>query len=73
MGKGEVMNEKKTKKKKNKFPLSPPFGNMTRKHRMDRLKERLIEQGLYVHPICLDETHSEWGYFIVAVDNPYEV
>jgi hypothetical protein len=26
-----------------------------------------------VKPVCLDEKHSEWGYFIVAVDNPYSV
>ena len=58
---------------KGKFPDTPPFGNMTRKHRMDRLKKRLIEQGLYVRPVCLDEICSEWGYFIVSVDDPYEV
>ena len=65
--------EKINKKKKHKFPLTPPLGNMTRKHRMDRLKNRLIEQGLYVRPVCLDETYSEWGYFIVSVDDPYKL
>ena len=53
------------------FPETPPLGNMERKDRMDRLCERLMGQGLYVRPVCLDETHAEWGYFIVAVDDPY--
>jgi hypothetical protein len=57
----------------NKFPETPPPGNMERKHRMDRLHKKLVEQGLYVRPVCLDETLSEWGYFIVAVDDPYSV
>jgi len=56
-----------------KFPETPPPGNMERKQRMDRLQKKLVELRLYVRPICLDETLSEWGYLIVAVDDPYLV
>ena len=56
-----------------KFPATPPPGNMERSHRMDRLHKKLVGQGLYVRPVCLDETCAEWGYFIVAVDDPYSV
>lgn len=54
------------------FPNTPPPGDMTRKHRMKRLEKTLVSQGLYVRPVPLDESASEWGYFIVSVDNPYE-
>jgi len=54
------------------FPKVPPQGDMTRKHRMDRLEKKLYAEGLYVHPIPLDKSASEWGYFIVSVDDPYE-
>ncbi len=56
-----------------KFPVTPPPGDMERKHRMKRLHKELVSQGLYVRPVCLDETYSEWGYFIVSVDDPYSV
>lgn len=56
-----------------KFPETPPPGDMDRKQRMRRLQRKLIEQGLYVRPVYLDETLSEYGYFIVAVDDPYEI
>jgi len=58
---------------KEKFPLTPPLGNMSRKERMDRLMNKLISQGLYVRPVCLDNTYAEYGYFIVSIDDPYEV
>lgn len=64
---------KKKELTKNKFPETPPPGDMERSHRMKRLHERLCEQGLYVRPIYLDETASEYGYFIVSLDNPYSV
>lgn len=54
------------------FTHIPPLGTMKRKDRMKRLLEKLISDGLYVHPVGLDETVSEWGYFIVSVDDPYE-
>lgn len=57
----------------NKFPETPPPGDMERKQRMGRLHKRLVERGLYVRPVYLDETCSEYGYFIVAVDDPYSV
>ena len=25
-----------------------------------------------MHPVPMDDTYKEWGYFIVAVDDPYE-
>ena len=57
----------------NKFPNIPPRGDMTRKHRMKRLEKTLVDRGLYVRPVPLDDRCQEWGYFIVAVDDPYEV
>lgn len=39
-----------SKKRKTKFPITPPLGNMERKHRMDRLMKKLIGQGLFVRP-----------------------
>jgi len=58
---------------KEKFLLTPPLGNMSRKERMDRLKDNLISQGLYVRPVYLDDTYYEYGYFIVALEDPYEI
>ncbi|WAC08914.1 MAG: hypothetical protein OS130_06955 [Thermodesulfobacteriota bacterium] len=55
----------------NKFPETPPPGDMERKQRMRRLHKTLIEQGLYVRPVYLNELMSEYGYFIVSVDDPY--
>jgi hypothetical protein len=55
----------------NKFPETPPPGDMERKQRMRRLHKRLVEQGLYVRPVYLDEKMSEYGYFVVSVDDPY--
>jgi hypothetical protein len=46
-------------------------GDMERKQRMRRLHKTLIEQGLYVRPVYLNELMSEYGYFIVSVDDPY--
>ena len=57
----------------NKFPETPPPGDMERKQRMRRLNKKLSEQGLYVRPVYLDYTLSEYGYLIVAVDDPYSV
>jgi hypothetical protein len=57
----------------NKFPEIPPRGDMTRKHRMRRLEKILVDQGLYVRPVLLDDSCQERGYFIVAVDDPYEI
>ncbi len=56
-----------------RFPNTPPPGNMKRKQRMSRLHKKLVEQGLYVRPVYLDETCSESGYFIVSLDDPYSV
>jgi hypothetical protein len=53
------------------FPDTPPRGDMTRKQRMDRLEEKLASEGLYVRPVPLNDSCREWGYFIVAVDDPY--
>jgi hypothetical protein len=53
------------------FPNCPTPDNMKRKDRMDRLYDRLKDTGLYVQPVCLDDRHSEWGYFIVSVDDPF--
>lgn len=53
------------------FPETPPPGDMERSHRMKRLHKRLSEQGLYVRPVYMDEKMSEYGYFIVSVDDPY--
>ena len=54
----------------NKYPKTPPPGNMERKQRMDRLHQSLVDMGLYVWPVCNnDEKCTEWGYFIVAVDD----
>ena len=47
--------------------------DMHRKQRMDRLYAKLLESGLFVQPVCLDDPCGEWGYFIVAVDDPREV
>ncbi|MDD5711791.1 MAG: hypothetical protein PHY31_03425 [Smithellaceae bacterium] len=60
------------KKNENSFPAIPPRGDMTRKERMKRLEQRLVDQGLYVHPVPFDETCREWGYYIVSVDDPYD-
>lgn len=57
----------------NKFPDTPPRGDMTRKHRMKRLENKLVTDGLYVRPVPLDDSYYETGYFIVAVDDPYDV
>ena len=54
-----------------KFPETPPPGDMERRQRMKRLHQNLVERGLYVRPVYLDETLSEYGYFIVALDDPY--
>jgi len=40
---------------------------------MKRLEKTLVDRGLYVRPVPLDDTCQEYGYFIVAVDDPYEV
>jgi hypothetical protein len=56
-----------------KFPETSPPGDMERKNRMKRLHKKFVEQGLYVRPVYLDETYSEYGYFIVAIDDPYSV
>jgi len=56
-----------------KFPDIPPRGDMTRKHRMKRLERKLVDSGLYVRPVPSDVSCQEWGYFIVAVDDPYDV
>lgn len=55
------------------FPETPPPGNMKRGQRMDRLQKRLMAQGLYVRPVCLDDQCTEWGYFIVSIDDPFEI
>lgn len=55
-----------------KFPNIPPRGDMSRKERMDRLEKKLVSDGLYVRPIPFNHSCSEWGYFIVSVDDPYE-
>ena len=39
---------------------------------MDKLNKSLKDKGRYVEPVPFDESCQEWGYFIVAVDNPYE-
>ena len=57
----------------NKFPETPPPGDMERIHRMRRLYDKLKKQGLYVRPVYLNDKMSEYGYFIVAVDDPYLV
>ena len=54
----------------NKFPDTPPRGDMTRKHRMKRLERKLANDGLYIRPVYLDDTYSEYGYFIVSIDDP---
>jgi len=56
-----------------KFPDTPPPGDMERKQRMVRLHKKLVEQGLYVRIVYLDDKLSEYGYFIVAIDDPYRV
>ena len=56
----------------NRFPETPPRGDMTRKDRMDRLEKKLVREGFYVRPVCLNEQCSEWGYFIVAIDDPFQ-
>lgn len=53
------------------FPDCPIPDNMKRKDRMDRVYKKLVNDGLYIKPVCLDDRHTEWGYFIVAVDDPY--
>jgi len=54
-----------------KFPETPPPGDMERKQRMCRLHKNLTEQALYVTPVYLTDAMSEYGYFIVSVDDPY--
>jgi hypothetical protein len=54
------------------FPSTPPRGDMTRKHMMKRLEKKLTNDALYVRPVYLDDTCSEYGYFIVSVDDPYD-
>lgn len=56
-----------------KFPETPPPGDMERKDRIRRLHKRLVDQGLYVRPVYMDEKCTEYGYFIVAVDDPYSI
>ncbi len=56
-----------------KFPDCPIPDNMHRKSRMNRLYKKLIDDALYVRPVCLDDKHSEYGYFIVSVDDPYSL
>ncbi len=53
------------------FPETPPPGDMERTHRMKRVHRNLVDQGLYVRPVYLDESLSEYGYFIVSVDDPH--
>ncbi len=53
------------------FPETPPLGNMERSDRMKRLFETLMKTGLYVRPVYKDEKMNEYGYFIVALDDPY--
>ena len=55
------------------FPDIPPNYTMDRQARMERLEKKLIEQGLYVKSIPLDETYREWGYFIVSIDDPFNL
>ena len=55
------------------FPRVPIKENdMNRRNRMNRLGEKLRGDGLYVEPVPFDDSCTGWGYFIVAVDNPYE-
>jgi len=55
------------------FPKVPmKKDDMTRRKRMNRLCDTLKGKGLYVEPVPFDESCTGWGYFIVAVDNPYE-
>jgi hypothetical protein len=56
-----------------KFPETPPRGDMERKQRMRRVCKTPTEQGLFVRPVYLDEAMSEYGYFIVSIDDPYSV
>jgi hypothetical protein len=40
---------------------------------MNRIEKKLVDDGLYVRPVYLTEACLEIGYFVVAVDDPYEV
>jgi hypothetical protein len=42
------------------FPDTPPRGDMTRKHGMDRLEKNLVANGLYIRPVPLNDTCHEW-------------
>lgn len=55
----------------NKFPETPPPGDMERRQRMRRFYDHLKNQGLYVRPVYLNDKMSEYGYFIVSIDDPY--
>lgn len=50
---------------------TPPPCDMTHKHRMKRLEQFLKQQGLYVHPVPIDDGASDWGFFIVSIDDPF--
>lgn len=43
----------------NKFPETPPSGDMERRQRMRRLHDNLKKQGLYVSPVYLTDKMSE--------------
>ena len=47
------------------FLDNPPVDNMDIKDRMKRLCKKLIDEGLYVQPVYLDETCSEYGHLVV--------
>jgi hypothetical protein len=49
----------------------PPVDNMLRKDRIKRLYKKLIAEGLYVQPVCLDESCSEYGYLVVSIDDTF--
>ena len=67
----EKSSGRKIKSPLERFPDTPPRGDMTRKHRMDRLEKKLVDEGFYVKPVCWDEQCTQWGYFIVSIDNPW--
>ena len=50
---------------------TPPPGDMSHRHRMKRLESFLKQQGLYVHPVPIDDIASDWGYFIVSIEDPF--
>lgn len=55
-----------------KFPDTPMPDNMSRRDRMDRLYDDLMRRGLWVCPVCLDEPCTQYAYYMVAVDDPYD-